>query len=215
MTKSITVLISGRGSNLKALFAASQQDDAPFQINSVISNRSEAAGLEWAASQSIDTKVLDHKSFDSKADFETALHEELIASQTDYVCLAGFMRLLSSAFVSRWRGKILNIHPSLLPSFEGLAPHQRALDAGVRISGCTVHFVSEEMDGGPIIAQMAVPVLKSDTEETLSARILKAEHVTYAKALSAVCSGSVSWESGKNARISNDLKYGLHAFLES
>lgn len=215
MMKNVTVLISGRGSNLKALFAASQKEDATFQINRVISNRPDAAGLKWAASENIATQAFDHKSFDSKADFEAALHEDLVTANTDYICLAGFMRLLSAGFVAKWRGKILNIHPSLLPSFEGLAPQQQALNSGVRISGCTVHFVSEEMDGGPIIAQMAVPVLTADTEETLSARILKAEHTTYAKALTAVCDGHVTWTDGNKANVANSLIGNLHGFLES
>lgn len=215
MKKKVAVLISGRGSNLKALFAASQTSDAAFNICRVISNRPDAEGLSWASSNNLAAEALDHKSFDSKADFETALHEELVAAETDYICLAGFMRLFSAAFVKKWHGKILNIHPSLLPSFEGLTPQQQALDAGVQLSGCTVHFVSEKMDDGPIIAQVAVPVLPTDTEDTLSARILKAEHQTYAKALSAVCEGHVSWHGGSKADISDKLKSKLYGFLES
>lgn len=215
MKKKVAVLISGRGSNLLALFAASQNADLPYEISKVISNRPDAGGIGWAASKGLSVATLDHKAFDSKADFETALHEELTSAKIDFVCLAGFMRLLSGAFVKRWRGKIINIHPSLLPSFDGLTPQQKALDAGSCISGCTVHFVSEKMDGGPIIAQLAVPVLPNDTEDTLSSRILKAEHLVYTQALSAVCDGSVSWRDGAKATIANDLTTKLYGFLTS
>lgn len=215
MKKRVAVLISGRGSNLKALFAASEASDVPYEISKVISNRPGADGIQWAASNGLNVETLDHKSFDSKADFETALNEELVAAKIDFVCLAGFMRLLSATFVRRWRGRILNIHPSLLPSFEGLDPQQKALDVGACISGCTVHFVSEKMDGGPIIAQVAVPVLPDDTEEVLSSRILKAEHLIYAKALSAVCSSHVSWSQGNKVDLSKDHSTELYGFLES
>lgn len=215
MKKKVAVLISGRGSNLKALFAASKNSTATYEISKVISNRPDAGGIEWAASNGLNVESLDHKSFDSKADFETALNEELVSANIDFVCLAGFMRLLSAAFVKRWHGKILNIHPSLLPSFEGLAPQQQALDVGACISGCTVHFVSEKMDGGPIIAQVAVPVLSNDTEGVLSARILKAEHSIYAKALAAVCSGHVTWLQGNKVIVSEGYSSELYGFLVS
>lgn len=200
---------------MKALFAASQNPNAPFEICCVVSNRLDAGGLSWARSNGLPVQAVDHKSFDSKASFETALHDELLSTEADYICLAGFMRILSASFVKKWHGKILNIHPSLLPSFEGLAPQQQALDAGARISGCTVHFVSEKMDGGPIIAQTAVPVLPTDTEDTLSARVLRAEHATYPKALSAVCEGYVSWDEGNKAHIGSALTRELYGFLDA
>lgn len=199
---------------MQALCEASRTRKSAYSVSRVISNRPEAKGLQWAADNGFDAVGLDHKAFPNKAAFEAKLHAALIESNSDYVCLAGFMRLLSAEFVQAWRGKLLNIHPSLLPSFAGLTPQQKALDAGVRLSGCTVHFVSEIMDAGPIVAQTAVPVLTADTEETLSERILTAEHQTYWSALSAVCNGDVSWDGGELASVSATRDTKLYGCLD-
>lgn len=212
--KQVAILISGRGSNMEALCRASRAPDAAYDVCRVISNRPDAKGLIWAGQNHFENLTVDHKQFPDKAGFEARLHAELIAADADYVCLAGFMRLLSAEFVQTWRGRLLNIHPSLLPSFAGLTPQQKALDAAVRISGCTVHFVSEIMDAGPIIAQTAVPVLPDDTEDTLGGRILRAEHQTYWAALSAVCKGQVSWDGGERASIADQSRFKLHGCLD-
>jgi len=182
----VGILISGRGSNMKALVEAAARPGYPARIVTVISNRADAAGLAVAKAAGIETLVLPHKDYPDRAAFDAALDDALRAEKVDIVCLAGFMRLFTADFVEKWRGKMLNIHPSLLPSFPGLHPQQQALDAGVRFSGCTVHFVTPEMDSGPIVAQAAVPVHPGDTAETLEARILKAEHRVYPMALALV-----------------------------
>ena len=212
--KQVAILISGRGSNMEALCRASRATDAAYNVCSVVANRPEAEGLNWASTNGFESLAVDHKQFPNKASFEAKLNAELIACGAEYVCLAGFMRLLSAEFVQSWRGRLLNIHPSLLPSFVGLTPQQKALDAGVRLSGCTVHFVSEIMDAGPIVAQTAVPALPDDTEETLSSRILRAEHQTYWPALSAVCKGQVTWDDGERAIVSEQLGVQLHGCLD-
>ena len=172
----IAVLISGRGSNLQSLIDASQAEDYPAEIALVISNRSKAKGLKRAAKANIPTLVIDHKPFGdgeaARAEFDSEITRALEAANVSYVCLAGFMRLLSPQFVERWRGKLLNIHPSLLPAFKGVNVHQRMIEQGVKIAGCTVHFVTAEMDAGPIVGQAALAVRPDDTEATLSERIL-------------------------------------------
>jgi phosphoribosylglycinamide formyltransferase 1 len=177
------VLISGRGSNMLALLEAARSPDYPAEIAIVIANTHDAAGLARAAEAGVQTLTIEHKKFgkglEAKGRFESALHHALEAAGVDLVCLAGFMRLLSADFVARWQGRILNIHPSLLPAFKGLDVHAAMLAAGVKIAGCTVHYVSAAMDAGPIIGQAAVPVLAGDTPETLAARILAAEHQLY------------------------------------
>ena len=188
----VAVLISGRGSNLAALIAACRAPDYPAGICLVGSNRPEAGGLELAARAGIPTMVVDHRAYRIKADFEAALNTALREAGADLVCLAGFMRLLSPAFVESWRDRLLNIHPSLLPAFPGLRTHERALEAGVTIHGATVHFVRAETDQGPIVAQGAVAVLPGDTVETLAARVLKIEHRLYPLALRLVASGAAS-----------------------
>lgn len=185
------ILISGRGSNMMSLVAAAQAPAFPARIVSVIANRPDAAGLVWAASQGIPTQAIDHKAFASREAFEAALQSALVACQADLVCLAGFMRVLTARFVGAWERRLINIHPSLLPSFKGLHTHEQALTAGVRIAGCTVHFVVPEMDAGPIIAQAAVPVMAADTADSLAQRILSAEHKLYPHALRMVASGQV------------------------
>jgi phosphoribosylglycinamide formyltransferase-1 len=185
------VLISGRGSNLAALIAACARPGARAEIALVISNRSDAAGLQHARAAGIPTATVDHRRFAGREAFDRALSEELDERKIELVCLAGFMRVLSGWFAERWRDRLLNIHPSLLPAFPGLDTHRRALAAGVRFSGCTVHFVRAEVDAGPIVLQGVVPVRQQDTPETLAARVLQAEHRCYPLALDLVASGRV------------------------
>lgn len=189
MKKRTAVLISGRGSNMQALIEAARAPDYPAEIVRVFSNRPNAAGLRRAADAGIANEVVDHKAFLGREKFEAALGARLKDCGIELVCLAGFMRLLTGGFVDTWRDRLINIHPSLLPSFPGLDTHARALAAGVRFTGCTVHFVRAEMDSGPIIVQAAVPVLPGDDEATLSARVLEAEHRAYPLALALVASG--------------------------
>ncbi len=179
----IGVLISGRGSNLQALIAACAEPGFPARIVIVISNNPEARGLRRAQGAAIATKVVDHRTFPDRESFDVALNQALTAAGAELVCLAGFMRLLTPDFVTHWRDRLINVHPSLLPSFKGLHVHERTLEAGVRLSGCSVHFVRPEMDSGPIIVQAAVPVADDDTAESLAQRILAAEHRCYPLAL--------------------------------
>jgi phosphoribosylglycinamide formyltransferase 1 len=190
--KRVAVLISGRGSNMMSLIAAAKLPDYPAEIVGVVSNRPEAQGLFKAAGEGLATRVVDHKGFGSQAGFEAELEKALRAMDVDIVACAGFMRLMSPAFVEAWRDRMLNIHPSLLPAFKGLDTHARALAAGVKLTGCTVHIVRPEVDSGPIIAQAAVQVLDGDTEETLAARVLEAEHLLYPHALSLFASGAIT-----------------------
>jgi phosphoribosylglycinamide formyltransferase-1 len=173
------VLISGRGSNLQALIDAAADPSFPAEIALVISNRADAGGLARAEAAGIVTKIIPHKDFASREAFDSALTETLRAAGVGLVCLAGFMRLLTAGFAKDWHDHLINIHPSLLPSFKGLNSHAQALAAGVRFSGCTVHYVRPEMDAGPIILQAAVPVHDGDDEDSLAARILTAEHRCY------------------------------------
>jgi phosphoribosylglycinamide formyltransferase-1 len=190
--KRVAVLISGRGSNMMSLIAAAKLPDYPAEIVGVVSNRPDAQGLFKAAGEGLATRIVDHKSFGSRVGFEAELDRALRAMDVDIVACAGFMRLMSPAFVEAWHDRMLNIHPSLLPAFKGLDTHARALAAGVKVTGCTVHIVHPEVDSGPIIAQAAVPVLDGDTEETLSARVLEAEHLLYPHALSLFASGAIT-----------------------
>lgn len=173
--KSVVILISGRGSNMRSIVEAG----LPARIRAVISNRPDAAGLDYARDQGIAAAVVDHTLHADRAAFDRALADEIDRHAPDLVVLAGFMRILTPAFVEHYRGRMINIHPSLLPAFTGLHTHRRALAAGCRVAGVTVHFVTGELDGGPIIAQAAVPVLPADTEATLSARVLAQEHLLY------------------------------------
>ncbi len=177
--KSIVILISGRGSNMEAIVQA----QLPLEICAVISNRPDAIGLEFAKRHGIVTTVVDHKQFLSRDAFDAALAEAIERFRPDYVVLAGFMRVLTEGFIARYSQRIVNIHPSLLPSFPGLHTHRQALAAGVKLHGATVHFVTPKLDHGPIIVQAAVPVLKEDTEESLAARVLAQEHRIYPMAL--------------------------------
>ena len=186
----VAILISGRGSNMASLIAAAKDDSYPAEIALVLSNRPDAAGLAHAKRQGITTAVVDHTHYGKhRAAFEHALQDVLTAHRIDLVCLAGFMRLLTPWFVGQWQGRMLNIHPALLPAFKGLHTHERALEAGVKTHGATVHFVSAEMDSGEIIAQAEVPVLDGDTPDTLAARVLEAEHRIYPQALRQVAEG--------------------------
>lgn len=185
------VLISGRGSNMEAIAKACQAADFPAEIAVVISNKPEAGGLATASSFGIPTHVVDHKKYDGKAAFEEAIHEVLAAHDVEIVCLAGFMRIISAGFISKWPDKILNIHPSLLPKYKGLDTHKRALESGERESGCTVHFVVPEMDAGPVILQKKVRIEAGDTEDSLAARILVQEHIAYPEAVRLVAGGRV------------------------
>lgn len=195
--KRVAVLISGRGSNMMSLVEAARAPDYPAEIISVISNRPQAAGLAWAEKQGIPTAAIDHTKFESRAHFDAALDERLIADNPDIIACAGFMRLMTPAFVTKWQDRMINIHPSLLPLFKGLHTHQRAIDAGMLISGCTVHAVRPEMDEGPILGQAAVPILPGDTAETLSQRVLTAEHKLYPQVLALLASHQISIADGK------------------
>ena len=187
----IAVVISGRGSNLQALIDSCADRSYPVEIVAVISDVPGAQGLARAERAGIRTEVIDSRGFAKRADFDAALDAGLTASGAELVCLAGFMRLLTDGFVTKWRDRIINIHPSLLPAFPGLNTHKRVLQAGVRFTGCTVHFVRPEMDSGPIIVQAAVPVRDGDTPESLAARVLEAEHIIYPEAVRLIALGRV------------------------
>ena len=188
--KSIVILISGRGSNMQALV------EAGLPVRAVISNRPDAAGLAWAAARGITTVTLDHKAFAGREAFDAALAEAIDAHKPDLVVLAGFMRILSPGLVQHYAGRMLNIHPSLLPAFTGLDTHARALAAGVKLHGCTVHFVTAELDHGPIVIQAAVPVRHGDDEAALAARVLAQEHRIYARAVRWFIAGRLVIETG-------------------
>ena len=187
----IGVLISGRGSNLKSLIDACAEPDFPAEIVLVISNKENAGGLDIARAAGIATKVVSHRDYDTREAFDHVMNDALLEAGADFICNAGFMRMLSDWFVAQWHDRQLNIHPSLLPAFKGLKVHERVLEAGCKVSGCTVHFVRPAMDEGPIVAQAAVPILEGDTPETLAARILEAEHRIYPEALRLVAEGRV------------------------
>jgi phosphoribosylglycinamide formyltransferase-1 len=195
--KRTAVLISGRGSNMTSLIEAARDPSYPADIALVLSNRPDAPGLATAASKGIAVAAVDHKIHAGRESFEASMQAMLEVHRIDFVCLAGFMRLLTPGFVERWAGRMINIHPALLPSYKGLHTHERALADGVKIHGCTVHYVVPEMDAGPIIVQAAVPVLDDDTPDTLGARVLMQEHVIYPLALGLAASGRVRPVSGR------------------
>ncbi|MBT9504400.1 MAG: phosphoribosylglycinamide formyltransferase [Burkholderiaceae bacterium] len=194
--KNIVILISGRGSNMEAIVKACAAEGWPARIAAVISNRPGAGGLAFAAEHGIATAVVDHKAFAERAAFDAELARVIRSYAPDVVVLAGFMRILSADFVRGFEGRLLNIHPSLLPAFPGLHTHQRALEAGCKVAGATVHLVTPELDHGPIIAQAVVPVLPGDTEATLSARVLVREHEIYPRAVRWLVQGELAVESG-------------------
>jgi phosphoribosylglycinamide formyltransferase-1 len=200
MALKIGVLITGRGSNLQSLIDATANPDFPAEVVTVISNRVEAYGLKRAAKAKIHHEVIAPRGFASMEAFEDAIDEALERAGVELVCLAGFMRILSKAFITKWKNRIINIHPSLLPSFKGLHVHERVIESGSRISGCTVHYVRAEMDAGPIIIQAAVPVLLDDTPESLAERVLAWEHKIYPQAVRYIAEGRVRI-TGENVRI--------------
>lgn len=181
--KNIVILISGRGSNMEAIVRAAKSEQWPARIAAVVSNRADAEGLKFAAEHGIPTAVIANKAYPSREAFDQALQAQIDSYAPDLVVLAGFMRILTPPFVEHYAGRMLNIHPSLLPSFPGLSTHQQALMAGVKVHGATVHFVTADLDHGPIVAQAAVPVRSNDTEQTLSERVLAEEHVIYPRAV--------------------------------
>ena len=206
------ILISGRGSNMEALLQAAAAPDYPARIVAVLANRPGAPGLARAAAFGVPAEAIDHRSFAERAGFEAALETRLLAYGADLVCLAGFMRLLTAAFVARWRDRLINIHPSLLPAFPGLDTHARALAAGVRFAGCSVHLVRAEMDSGPILGQAAVPVLPEDDAATLGARVLAAEHRLYPRALALYAAGRARAE-GERIVFASDIAFESGALL--
>jgi formyltetrahydrofolate-dependent phosphoribosylglycinamide formyltransferase len=195
--KRTAILISGRGSNMSALLAAAGDKDYPAEIVGVLSDKENAAGLGIATASCIPVQAIPRSGYASNDAHDEAIDKALSALRAEIVVLAGYMRLLTSKFVEKWQGRMINIHPSLLPSFKGLDTHKRALDAGMRVHGCTVHFVTSAMDDGPIIAQAAVPVLVGDSENDLIARVLKAEHRLYPQALKLVAQGRARMDGGR------------------
>src|ERR1700712_1195775 len=195
--KRIVVLISGQGSNLDAIVRASELHDWPGRVVAVVSNRAEAGGLQRARDHGIATEVLDHKGFADRAAFDAALAEVVDRHAPDLVVLAGFMRILTPEFVARHEGRMLNVHPSLLPSFTGLHTHRRAIEQGCKVAGATVHFVCAELDHGPIVAQAVVPVRPGDDETTLAARVLAAEHELYPRAVGWFVKGQLQLSEGR------------------
>ncbi len=199
----VAVLISGRGSNMTSLLAATKDPAFPAEISLVLSNRPEAPGLATAREHGVNTVAIDHKQHMSREDFERAMQEVLEAHRVELICLAGFMRILTPWFVERWTGRMINIHPALLPLYKGLHTHERALADGVKLHGASVHFVVPGMDEGPIIAQAAVPVLDGDTPDTLGQRVLAQEHVIYPLALGLLASGRIAIE-GARVRVTGE-----------
>lgn len=205
--KNIVILISGRGSNMQAIVNA---DIPNAHIAAVIANVPDAAGLAWAKEKGIATAVLNHKEFKNRAEFDMNLAMLIDGYKPDLVVLAGFMRILSPQFCQHYQGRLMNIHPSLLPSFKGLHTHEEAIKSGCKLAGCTVHFVTPELDSGAIISQAAVPVLNDDTADTLAARVLQCEHKIYPQAVADFVSGSLKLENGKVRNVSHSDK---NAFL--
>ena len=194
--KNIVILISGRGSNMEAIVRRCAEESWPARVAAVISNRADAAGLAFAAAEGIATVVVDHTGFASREAFDARLAETIDGFAADVVALAGFMRILTPAFVQRFDGRLVNIHPSLLPAFSGLHTHQRALEAGCKVAGASVHFVTADLDHGPIIGQAIVPVLPADTEQTLAARVLAQEHRLYPLAIRWLVEGALERRAG-------------------
>ena len=187
MKTRLGILISGGGSNMRSIANACEQSNFPAQISLVLSNNPDAKGLQFARELGLQTSIVDHRNFSAREDFEQEIQRHLIKARVEMVCLAGFMRILSPFLVGEWQGKMLNIHPSLLPKFRGLDTHRRALDAKEKTHGCSVHFVTTGLDQGPVIAQSAVPVLADDTTQALQARVLNAEHLLYSRIIKQLC----------------------------
>ena len=197
----LVILISGRGSNMQTIVDTIEQEGLPAQVCAVVSNRADAAGLDWAAERGITTHTVAHRDYASRADFDLALAELINTYQPHYVLLAGFMRVLTPEFVQRFEGRLLNIHPSLLPSFPGLHTHQQALSAGAQWHGCTVHFVTAQLDHGPIVAQGIVPVLADDDADALASRLLGVEHQLYAQVVRWLVQGRVSLHANQIVKV--------------
>jgi phosphoribosylglycinamide formyltransferase 1 len=195
--KNIVILISGRGTNMRAIARACERERWPARIAAVVSNRPDAPGLAYAAESGIASAVVDHREFADREAFDAELATVVDRFEPDLVVLAGFMRVLSTAFVERYAGRMLNVHPSLLPSFAGLATHRRALDAGVAVHGATVHFVTPQLDHGPIVLQAAVPVVAGDDEKALAARVLACEHIVYPRAVRWFVEGRLALEGAR------------------
>lgn len=193
----IAVLVSGNGSNLQALIDAQHGKQLSGQIVGVLSNKAEAYALRRAEDANIATAVISHKNFPNRESFDVAMHQQLLAWQVDLVILAGFMRILTPEFVSKWQGKMLNIHPSLLPFYKGMNTHQRVLNTGDRLHGCTVHFVTAELDAGQSIAQSVIQVSLQDTAESLAQRVHELEHFIYPQVVQWLCNGQLTWENGQ------------------
>jgi phosphoribosylglycinamide formyltransferase 1 len=198
--RKLVILISGRGSNMQAILAMRPR----VPVAAVVSNEPEAAGLAIAQREGIATRVVNHRAYPDRPAFDSALAEVIDGYRPDLVVLAGFMRILTDAFVNRYHGRLINIHPSLLPAFPGLHTHRRALEAGVRVHGCTVHFVTPQLDHGPVVIQAAVPVLDSDNEDTLAARVLEQEHRVYPQAVRWFCDGRVSLTDRDTVRLDGE-----------
>ena len=195
--KNIVILVSGRGSNMEAIVRACERERWDARIAAVLGNRADAAGLAFARARGIAAEVVDHRAFASRDAFDAALAERIDQHGADFVALAGFMRILGPEFVRRFEGRLVNIHPSLLPAFPGLHTHRRAIEAGCKASGATVHFVTADLDHGPIVAQAVVPVLADDSEDTLAARVLAQEHVLYPRAIRWLVEGSLERRDGR------------------
>ena len=194
--KNIVVLLSGRGSNMEAIVRAAAAERWPARVAAVVSNRADAAGLAFAAAHAIPTAVVDHRAFASRAAFDDALADVIDGFEPDIVALAGFMRILGATFVARYAGRMVNVHPSLLPAFPGLHTHRRAIEAGCKLAGASVHFVTADLDHGPIIGQAAVPVLPGDDESSLAARVLAQEHRLYPRAIRWLVEGALELAGG-------------------
>ena len=192
---------------MQSLVTAAEDRDYPAKIVVVVSNKKDAKGIQWAEKKGIPIRIVEHSLYDSRQKHEDEIDKIVRETEVELICLAGYMRVLSESFVNKWEGKIINIHPSLLPSFPGVDTHERALKRGVRVHGCSVHFVTSELDGGPIIAQGTVPVHLDDNAETLAARVLEVEHRLYPRALKLVASGKIRWggdERGQNNGIKSE-----------
>jgi len=191
MRKRVAVLISGTGSNMKALVAASRQPGSSFEVCCVVSNKPDAGGITWAREQGISTQVIDHKNFPTREAFDTDLNNYLQSQRLDLIACAGFMRIMTPVLITPWQGRMLNIHPSLLPLYKGLHTHERAIADGQKEAGCSVHLVTLELDDGPVLGQARVPILPGDTAETLAARVLAEEHKLYSDTLAAFAKGLI------------------------
>ena len=202
--KQVGILISGRGSNMAALIEAARAENCAYEIACVISNRPDAAGLRTARQAGIATIALDHKTLGTREALDAAMHDALLVNGVDLVVCAGFMRIMTGGFIAKWEGRIINIHPSLLPLFKGVDTHEQALQAGVRVHGCSVHFVSAELDAGAIIAQGVIKVMPGDDAATLAARVLPVEHRMYPSVLNALAEGRIRLENGHTVFSDNE-----------